>query len=197
MFIYSSHGKWAFPLSCGVFLPSPLLQAFPLLVAGRVPLFLPSLASLFICSSMRDCPSPLLRCSGRPSLLATCLFFFFCQLLVYYSVCFFSLGGGSVCPGGYADLAHVCLWEYCVPLSSPGGLLLPSRLGTGIWWCRSPPGFSVYRGVGVLCAGWGCGDVGVLPLLGGFSCKVFSSISPRFYFRKHAFCFLHLVAIFM
>jgi hypothetical protein len=21
-----------------------------------------------------------------------------------------------------------------VPLSSPGGLLLPSRLGTGIWW---------------------------------------------------------------
>jgi hypothetical protein len=48
--------------------------------------------------------------------------------------------------------------------------------------------------VEVLCAGWGCGDVGVL-LLGGFSCKVFSSVSPIFYFRKHAFCFLPLVPL--
>jgi hypothetical protein len=30
----------------------------------------------------------------------------------------------------------------------------------------------------------------------GFSCKVFSSISPRFYFKKHTFCFLPLVTIF-
>jgi hypothetical protein len=44
---------------------------------------------------------------------------------------------------GYADLAQVCLWEYHVPLSSPGGLLLPSRLGTGVWQWESPPGFSV------------------------------------------------------
>jgi hypothetical protein len=28
-----------------------------------------------------------------------------------------------------------------------------------------------------------------------FPAKCFSSISPRFYFRKHAFCFLPLVAI--
>jgi hypothetical protein len=42
---------------------------------------------------------------------------------------------------------------------------------------------------------WSCGGVGVLPILGSFSCKVFSSVSPRFYFRKHAFCFLPLVAI--
>jgi hypothetical protein len=47
----------------------------------------------------------------------------------------------------------------------------------------------------MLCVGWGCGGVGVLPLLGGFSCKVFSSVSPRFYFRKHAFCFLPLATI--
>jgi hypothetical protein len=33
VFIYSSHGKWV--LSCGVFLPPPLSQAFPLLVAGH------------------------------------------------------------------------------------------------------------------------------------------------------------------
>jgi hypothetical protein len=29
-----------------------------------------------------------------------------------------------------------------------------------------------------------------------FPVRCFSSISPRFYFRKHAFCFLLLVAIF-
>jgi hypothetical protein len=28
VFIYSSCGKWVFSLSCGVFLPPPLLQAF-------------------------------------------------------------------------------------------------------------------------------------------------------------------------
>jgi hypothetical protein len=27
--------------------------------------------------------------------------------------------------------------------------------------------------VEMLCAGWGCGGVKVLPLLGGFSCKVY------------------------
>jgi hypothetical protein len=44
--------------------------------------------------------------------------------------------------------------------------------------------------------GWGCGGVKVLPLLGGFSCKVYiSSVTPRFYFRKHAFCFLPLATI--
>jgi hypothetical protein len=35
MFIYSSRGKWVFPLSCGVFLLPPLLQAFPVLIAGQ------------------------------------------------------------------------------------------------------------------------------------------------------------------
>jgi hypothetical protein len=39
-------GKWVFPPSCGVFLPPPLLQAFLLLVAGRVPPLLPSPAGL-------------------------------------------------------------------------------------------------------------------------------------------------------
>jgi hypothetical protein len=46
LFIYSSHGKWVFPHSCGVFLPPPLLQAFLLLVAEHVPPLLPSPAGL-------------------------------------------------------------------------------------------------------------------------------------------------------
>jgi hypothetical protein len=77
------------PLSCGVFLPPPLLQTFLLLVAGRVPPLLLSLAALFIYSSMRDCLSPLLWHSGHPALFPTCLF-----VVVYYSFFSrFSLGG--------------------------------------------------------------------------------------------------------
>jgi hypothetical protein len=72
---------------------------------------------------------------------------------------FFSFfpGWGSVCPGGYADLAQGCLWEYCMPLSLPGGLLLPSMLGAGIWRRESPPGFCLtwsgdaILGLGVWC----------------------------------------------
>jgi hypothetical protein len=35
MLVYSSCGRWVFPLSCRVFLPLPLSQAFLLLVVGR------------------------------------------------------------------------------------------------------------------------------------------------------------------
>jgi hypothetical protein len=51
VFIYSSHGKWVFPPLLWSFLPPPLLEAFPPLIAGRVPLLLPSPAGLFIYSS--------------------------------------------------------------------------------------------------------------------------------------------------
>jgi hypothetical protein len=47
----------------------------------------------------------------------------------------------------------------------------------------------------MLCVSWGCGGVKVLPLLSGFPVICISNISPRFYFRKHAFCFLPLAAI--
>jgi hypothetical protein len=35
VFIYSSCGRWVFPLSCAVLLPPPLSQAFLLLITGR------------------------------------------------------------------------------------------------------------------------------------------------------------------
>jgi hypothetical protein len=46
VFVYSSLGSGSSLLSCGVFLPLLLLQAFLLLVAGGVLLLLPSLAQL-------------------------------------------------------------------------------------------------------------------------------------------------------
>jgi hypothetical protein len=58
VFIDSSHGKWVFPLSHGVFLPLPLLQAFPLLVAGHVPPLLPSPAQLVYLQFREGFPSP-------------------------------------------------------------------------------------------------------------------------------------------
>jgi hypothetical protein len=125
VFIYSSCGKWAFPLSCGVFLPLPLLQAFLFLVAGWVPLLLPSLVGLVIHSSVGDCPSP-------PSVVRAphplCYMSFLLLLLIIQFYSFFP-GWGSVCTGGYADLAQGCLWEYCVLLSSHCGLRLPKQSG--------------------------------------------------------------------
>jgi hypothetical protein len=87
-------------------------------VAGRVLPLLPSLAGLFIYSSMKDCLSLQLQLSGHPPTLL-CVFFVVIIQFVFFS---FFPRLGSVCQGGDADLAHVCLWEYCMPLSSPGGL---------------------------------------------------------------------------
>jgi hypothetical protein len=127
VFIYSHVGSGPYP-SHGVFLPLPLLQALQLLVAEQVPLLLPSPTSLFIYSSMRDCPSlPLWLQGALPSLLRD---FFCCCCLLYSFIFLFTLDWGSVCPEGYADLAQGCLWEYRVPLSSPGGLHLPKLSGS-------------------------------------------------------------------
>jgi hypothetical protein len=49
----------------------------------------------------------------------------FLLLLLIIRGFFLSSLGGSVCPGGYADLAQSCLWKYHIPLSSPCGLRLP------------------------------------------------------------------------
>jgi hypothetical protein len=49
--------------------------------------------------------------------------------------------------------------------------------------------------VGMLCTGWGCGGVKVLPLLVVFPVRYISSVSPRFYFRRHAFCSFPLATI--
>jgi hypothetical protein len=69
---------------------------------------------------------PPLQHSGHPTLFATCLFCCYCILFSFF---LFFPWVGSVCPGGYADLAQGCLWEYCVPLSSSCDLHLPKPSG--------------------------------------------------------------------
>jgi hypothetical protein len=78
-------------------------------VSGWGPPLLPSLAGLFIYSSVRDCPFlPLCLSGALPSLLHV----FFCcwSLLLNFLFFLFFPGWGSVCPGDYADLAQGCLW---------------------------------------------------------------------------------------
>jgi hypothetical protein len=64
---------------------------------------------------VRDFPFPLFGTQVTlPSLL--CVFFL---VIAYYSVSLCFPVWGSVCPGGCADLAQDCLWEYHILLSSP------------------------------------------------------------------------------
>jgi hypothetical protein len=69
MFIYSSRGKWVFPLSCGVFLPPLHLQAFQLLIAGHVLLLLP--AGVLFTDHVGGGSSPRLLWSFPPSATLT------------------------------------------------------------------------------------------------------------------------------
>jgi hypothetical protein len=140
--LFTAHmGGGSSPLSCGVFLPLPLSQAFLLLVAGHTPPLLleplqPVLACLFTvlgkiplpCSSVLCAPQLLCNMSLLFLLLIT-QFLFFPQVEVSLS-------------RGYAILAQGCLWEYCIPLSSPCRIFR-SCLGTGDWQPRGPPGFAV------------------------------------------------------
>jgi hypothetical protein len=139
--LFTAHvGGGSFPLSCGVFLPLPLSQAFPFLVAGHWPA--PTRASrppsLFIYFSRRHSPPLLFGAQGAPpSLLLV-----FIVLIAYYLVSLFSPGGGWSVQGSRL------IWPRVVCGSTTCRLahlvrVFPSRLGAGDWRRGGPPGFSV------------------------------------------------------
>jgi hypothetical protein len=113
VFIYSSCGRWVFPPLLWSFPPSATLTSFPLLgfwVHAPAPAGTsPARPSLFIYSSQKDSLPPLFSAQGTPP----CFPRVFIVLIAYYSVSLFFPGWRSVCPGGYADPAQGCLWEYC------------------------------------------------------------------------------------
>jgi hypothetical protein len=105
------------PLSCGVFLPLPLLQASCSWLLGMC---IHSCLLQLACEGFPLLPSSVLR---APCPLCYMSFLLF---IAYYSVFFsFFPQWGLVCPGDYADLAQGCLLEYHLPLSSPCGPCLP------------------------------------------------------------------------
>jgi hypothetical protein len=156
-------------LSCGVFLPPPLSKPSCSWLLGAAPLppepLLP--AWLVYLQSREGFPSPNLQRSGRPTLFPACLIYSYCLLL---SFSFFPWWR-SVCPGGYAALAQGCLWGYCCTLKltwSASSQALSAQATGG------PGALLVLRlsEVEILCAGWRCGGVKVMPLLSDYACKV-------------------------
>jgi hypothetical protein len=195
MFVYSSSGKWVFPPLLSSFPPTATLTSFPapgFWACAPAPTEAPlaSLACLFTVPGR--IPFPHLWHSVCPTLFPTCLYCSYCFLL---SFSFFP-GWRSVCQGGYAALAQGCLWEHHSTakltlsasshaiwvhvIGSPGALLVsPFNVK---WRCSAPAG-------GVEGSKFCLFSV-VLPA------RCVSSVSPRFHYRRHAFCFLPLAAIF-
>jgi hypothetical protein len=81
--LFTAHvGGGSPPLSCGVFLPPPLLQALLFMVAGRLPPLLPSAAQVVYLQFCEGFSSPHFCAQGTPpSLLRV-----FIVLIAYYSV---------------------------------------------------------------------------------------------------------------
>jgi hypothetical protein len=194
MFLYSSRGKWVFLPLLWSFPPSATLTSFP--TPG-------------CCACI---PAPARGSPARPACLFTvpgripfpqssvlivlhplsCLSYLFLMLITQF---LFFPGWRSVCPGGYAALAQACLWEYCgttkltwsassqavwaLATGSPGALLVSPF---NVKWRFSAPAGGVEGSKLCLFSV-------VMPA------KCFSSVSPRFYYRKSDFCFLPLAAI--
>jgi hypothetical protein len=181
-------------LSCGVFLPPPLSQVFLLLVPGRTPPLLPEPlwpAWLVYLQSWEGFPSPNLQRSGCPTLFPTCLYCSYCLLL---SFSFFPVWR-LVCPGDYAVLAQACLWEY----RSTAKLTLFAS--SQAFWASATGGpeallFSPFNVKSKFSAPAGGVEESKLWLFSVIMpAKCVSSVSPRFHYRRLAFCFLPLAAI--
>jgi hypothetical protein len=123
VFVYSSCGKRVFPPLPWSFLPTAAFTSFPAPGCWAMLLLLPSPAWLVYLQFWKGFLFSPLRSSGRPTLFAMCLFCY------CFSVSLFFPRWGLVCPGGYADLAQGCLWEYHIPLNSLCGLRLPKLSG--------------------------------------------------------------------
>jgi hypothetical protein len=117
VFVYSSRGKWVFPHLLWSFPPFATLTSFPApgCWARATAPTLSGQGQLVYLQFQEGFSSPPLWHSRHPTLFAMCLYCCYCLLL---SFSFFPRWG-SVCPGGYADLAQGCLWKYHIPLSSP------------------------------------------------------------------------------
>jgi hypothetical protein len=153
VFIYSSHGKWVFPHSCGVYLQftwevglPPLLWSFPPTAAFRsfpTPCCWVCATALAFSSRfvVRDFPFPLFCTQGTPpSLLHVFLVVIVCYSGFFFF--FFPLVGGQSVQGA------MLIWPRVVCVSPVSRLahlvvcIFPSHLGAAVWH-RKPPGFSI------------------------------------------------------
>jgi hypothetical protein len=186
VFIYNSHWKWVFPPLLWSFPPTTNFTSFPApdcWACATAPAFSSWLVG-------RNFPSP-------PSVLSLphplCYVSFLLLLLIIQFFSLFSLGWGQeamliwprvVCGSTMCCLAHLVV---CV---------FPSHLGAGDWWqLRGPPGFSINMEWRCYVQDGGVEGSKFCLFLVIFPVSYVSSTSPRFYFRRHVFCFLPLAAI--
>jgi hypothetical protein len=141
MFIYNSRGKWPFPPLLWSFPHTTTFTNFPTpccWAGAATPAFSGQLVYLQFCEGF---PDPPLWCSGRPTLFATCVFCCCCLFSLFFSL--FSLGGGWSVQGAMLIWPRVVCGSTACCLAHLVVCIFPSGLGTGIWWCGSPPGFSI------------------------------------------------------
>jgi hypothetical protein len=154
---------------------------------------LSSQAQLFYLQFREGFPSPLLWRSVSPTLFPMCFYCSYCLLL---SFSFFSLDGGQSVQGAMLIWPRVFCGSTIYCLAHLVVHVFPSLLGTGSG-----------RGIGALLvspfnlkwrfssqAGGVKGSKFCLFSV-ALPARCVSSVSPRFYFRRHAFCFLTLAAI--
>jgi hypothetical protein len=179
--LFTAHvGSGSSPISCGLFLPPSLLQAFPLLVVGHVSLS--SQAQLVNLQFQEGIPSPLFGAQGAPPSLQ-CVFI---VLIAYYSVSLFSLGGGQSVQGAMLFWPRVVCGSIAYHLAH---LVFPSDLGvaSGGLGVLLVSLFKVKWRFSALAGGVEgskfCLFLVVLPA------RCVSSVSPRYHYRRLAFCF--------
>jgi hypothetical protein len=192
VFIYSSRGKWVFPPLLWSFPPSTTLTSFPAPGCwARTPApTLSGQAWLVYLQFWEGFPSPLFSAQGAPpSLLRV-----FIVLIAYYSVSLFSAGGGWSIQGA------MLVWPRIVCGSTVYRLahlvrVFPSCLGKGVWWPGGP--LVCLFNVKWRCSAPAGGVEGSNFCLFSVALPAMcvSSISPRFHYRRHAFCFLPLATI--
>jgi hypothetical protein len=136
VFIYSSHGKWVSPPPVEFSSHGHFYKLSHSWFLGVCCCSCP--LQLACCDGF---PLPPLWCSGLPTLFATCLFCCYCLLSRFFSL--FSLGGGRSFQGPMLIWPRVVCGSTECHLAHLVVRIFPSHLGTGVWWHRSPPGFSV------------------------------------------------------
>jgi hypothetical protein len=141
-----------------------------------------------------DCPFPSFGSQGTPPFLLYVLFI----VVVYYSVWFFSLfslGVGRSVQGAMLIWPKVvfgstmCCLAHLVVCSSQAGRRWHPAAGEPSWFLHLP-----WSG-DAMCMLGGVVVLDFYLFLVVFPARCISSVSPRFYFRRHAFCFLPLVTI--
>jgi hypothetical protein len=193
--LFTAHvGSGSSLLSCGIFLPPPFSPASPLLVAGHAPQLPPEPLQptwLVYLQSREGFPSPNLQHSICPTLFPVCLYCSYCLLV---SLSFFpqvevSLSRRLCCSGPGLSVGVPQYHEAHVVH------VFPSHLGAGNWQrgalLVSP--FNVKWKFSVPAGGVEGSKFCLFSVF--MPAKCVSSVSPRFHYRRLAFCFLPVATI--